>query len=167
MWEGINAVTTAGGKQVKGTKRHILVDTEGLVLKAMVHSAKVMDYEGIKTLLKQADEMFSRLSHLWLDGGYRGEDKGKDWVQKTLGRSVSLVGCPRKPAPKEVLMAWPREWPNEGVALDWQKLMPPQGFVVLPRRRWVVERTFSWIDQKRRVSKDYEGINVGDSPKRH
>jgi hypothetical protein len=45
------------------------VDTQGLVLKAMVHSAKVMDYEGIKTLLKQADEMFPRLSHLWLDAG--------------------------------------------------------------------------------------------------
>jgi putative transposase len=58
-----------GAKKVKGTKRHILVDTEGLVLKAKVHSAKVMDYEGIKILLKDADEMFPRLSHLWLDGG--------------------------------------------------------------------------------------------------
>ena len=54
-------------------------------MKAMVHSAKVMDYEGIKTLLKQAAETFPRLSHLWLDGGYRGEDKGADWVEKTLG----------------------------------------------------------------------------------
>ena len=60
-----------GGKRVKGRKRHLLVDTEGLVLKAKVHSAKVMDYEGIKTLLKDANEAFSRLSHLWLDGGYR------------------------------------------------------------------------------------------------
>jgi putative transposase len=67
-----------GGKKVKGRKRHILVDTEGLVLKAMVHSAKVMDYEGIKALLKQADQMFPRLSHLWLDAGYRGEDKGAE-----------------------------------------------------------------------------------------
>jgi transposase len=62
VWEGINAVRTAGAKKVKGRKRHILVDTEGLVLKAMVRSAKVMDYEGVKTLLKQADEMFPRLS---------------------------------------------------------------------------------------------------------
>ena len=59
-----------GGKKVKGRKRHILVDTQGLVLKAKVHSAKVMDYEGIKTLLKDADQAFPRLSHLWLDGGY-------------------------------------------------------------------------------------------------
>jgi transposase len=68
---------------VKGRKRHILVgDTEGLVLKAKVHSAKVMDYEGIKILLRQSDETFPRLSHLWLDGGYRGEDKGKDWAPR-------------------------------------------------------------------------------------
>src|SRR4051812_18539482 len=60
-----------GGKKVKGRKRHLLVDTEGLVLKAKVHSAKVMDYEGIKTLLQHASEAFPRLKHLWLDGGYR------------------------------------------------------------------------------------------------
>ena len=69
----------------------MLVDTEGFVLKAKVHSAKVMDYEGIKTLLRQADRHLRRLSHLWLDAGYRGEDKGKDWVQKTLGWSVDLL----------------------------------------------------------------------------
>jgi putative transposase len=46
---------------------------------------------------------------------------------------------------------------KEGVALDWQKLMPPRGFVVLPRR-WVVEQTFSWIDQNRRMSKDHERL---------
>jgi putative transposase len=53
-----------GGKKVKGRKRHLLVDTEGFVLKAKVHSAKVMDYEGIKTLLQQADTRFTRLSQL-------------------------------------------------------------------------------------------------------
>jgi putative transposase len=68
-----------GGKKVKGRKRHILVGTEGLVLKAKVHSAKIMDYEGTKTLLMRAEETFPRLSHVWLDGGYRGEDKGADW----------------------------------------------------------------------------------------
>ena len=63
------------------TKRHLLVeDTEGLVLKAKVHSAKVMDHDGINTLLKVADQAFPGLSHLWLDGGYRAEDKGKDWA---------------------------------------------------------------------------------------
>jgi putative transposase len=53
-----------GGKKVKGRKRHILVDTEGFVLKAHVHSAKVMDYEGIKSLLRKAEERFPRLSQL-------------------------------------------------------------------------------------------------------
>jgi putative transposase len=74
-----------GGKKVKGRKRHLLVDTEGFVLKAKVHSAKVMDYEGIKALLEQAGEQFSRVRHLWVDAGYRGENKGKDWVEKKLG----------------------------------------------------------------------------------
>jgi putative transposase len=125
------------------------------VLKAKVMSAKVMDHEGIKTLLRRADGQFPRLRHLWLDAGYRGEDRGGDWVEKTLGWSVDLVERPRKPAPKEVLMAWAREWAKEGGALDWQKLMPPQGFVVLPRS-WVVERTIAWIEKNRRKCKDYE-----------
>jgi putative transposase len=105
-----------------------LVDIEGFVLKAKVMSAKVMDYEGIKALLHRAKERFPRLSHLWLDAGYRGEDKGKDWVEKTLGWSVELVERPKKPAPEEVLMAWAREWAKEGVSVDWQKLMPPKRF---------------------------------------
>ena len=89
------------GKKIKGRKRHILVGTEGFVLKAKVHSAEVMDYEGIKTLLKHADGAFPRLCHLWLDAGYRGEDKGKDWVEKTLGWSVDLVERPRRLPPKK------------------------------------------------------------------
>jgi len=148
-----------GGKKVKGRKRHLLACTEGFVLKAKVMSAKVMDYEGIKVLLNRAKGLFARLSHLWMDGGYTGEDKGAHWVQKTFGWSVQIVSRPRKPAPEEVLMAWAREWAKEGVKTDWQKLMPPRGFVVLPRR-WVVERTFSWIDQQRRMSKDYERLTA-------
>jgi putative transposase len=146
-----------GGKKVKGRKRHILVDTEGFVLKVKVHSAKVMDYEGIKMLLRRANEWFPRLRHLWLDAGYRGEDKGADWVRKALGWNVDLVERPKKPAPEEVLMRWAREWAKEGVRLDWQKFMPQQGFVVLPRR-WVVERTIAWIEQNRRMNKDYEKL---------
>ena len=125
------------------------------MLKLKVHSAKVMDYEGIKMLLRRANERFPRLRHLWLDAGYRGEDKGADWVRKALGWSVYLLERPKKPAPEEVLKRWAREWAKEGVTLDWQKFMPQQGFVVLPRR-WVVERTLSWISQNRRMSKDYE-----------
>src|SRR5918995_1402614 len=105
-----------GGKKVKGRKRHIFVDTEGFVLKVKVHSAKVMDYEGIKTLLGWANERCPRLRHLWLDAGYRGEGKGADWVEKTLGWSVDLVERPKKPAPEEVLMRWAKGWSEEGVA---------------------------------------------------
>ena len=146
-----------GGKKIHGRKRHLLVDTEGFVLKAKVHSAKVMDYEGIKPLLERAGKQFCRLSHLWLDAGYRGEDKGKDWVEKTLGWSVELVERPRKPAPQEVLISWAEEWAKEGKTVDWQKLLPPRGFQVLPRR-WVVERSFAWICHNRRMSKDYERL---------
>jgi len=62
-----------GAKKVEGRKRHLLVDTEGFVLRAKVMSAKVMDYEGIKALLWGADRRFPRLSELWLDAGYRAE----------------------------------------------------------------------------------------------
>jgi transposase len=78
-------------------------------------------------------------------------------VEKTLGWTVELVERPRKAAPKEVLMAWAQEWTKEDVKADWQKLLSPKGFQVLPRR-WVVERTFSWIDHNRRMSKDFERL---------
>jgi putative transposase len=105
-----------GNKNVKGRKRHILVDTEGFVLKAKVMSAKVMDYEGIKTLLRRADRQFPRLSHLWLEGGYTGEGKGADWVLKVLGWTAEIVRHPPKLVPKEVMWRWVREWAKEGVA---------------------------------------------------
>ena len=78
-----------------------------------------------------------------------------------MGWSVELVERPRKPAPEEVMMRWAREWAKEGAKegakLDWEKFTPPKGFVVLPRR-WVVERTIAWIEQNRRMSKDYERL---------
>jgi hypothetical protein len=74
-----------------------------------------LDQVRIETLLRRADRQFPRLSHLWLDAGYRAEDKGADWVRKTLGWSVDLVERPRQPAPEEVLMGWAREWTKEGV----------------------------------------------------
>ena len=133
------------------------MDTEALVLKAKVHVANVVDQEGIKSLLDGAKELFPRLSHLWLDAGYRGEEKGRGWVQKTLGWRVDLVERPRKPAPEQVLKSWAEQWREEGVEVDWEKLLPPKGFQA-PPRRWVVERTFSWIVHNRRMSKDYERL---------
>ncbi len=146
-----------GGKKVKGRKRHFLVDTQGLVLKAKVHAANIMDWDGIKMLLEQVEVEFPRLKHLWLDAGYRGEDKGRGWVQKALGWTAELVERRRKPAPEKVLKLWAEEWSKEGVAVDWEELLPPKGFQVLPKR-WVVEPTFSWLSQNRRMSKDYERL---------
>jgi putative transposase len=129
------------GKKVKGRKRHLLVDTQGLVLRAKVHAASVFDRDGIKPLMEFVGERFPRLSHLWLDAGYNGEGKGRDWAEKALGFSVEVVRPPRR-------WVW--------VPAD-QEPPPRSAFTVLPRR-WVVERTFSWLDQNRRMSKDFERL---------
>lgn len=129
------------GKKVKGRKRHLLVDTQGLVMRAKVHSAGVFDRDGIKPLMELVGERFPRLSHLWLDAGYNGKGKGKDWVEKALGLSADVVRPPRR---------W--VWVPEG-----HEPPPRPAFTVLPRR-WVVERTFSWLGQSRRMSKDYEWL---------
>jgi len=101
-----------GGKKVKGRKRHVLVDTQGLVLKARVHSAKIQDREGIKVLLEPSRDRLLRLSHLWLDAGYTGESKGADWVEKALGWTAQIVRHPPKLAPDDVMKRWVREWAN-------------------------------------------------------
>jgi putative transposase len=136
-------------KKVEGRKRHLLVDTEGLVLEARVHSAKVPDQDGIRLLLDPARERLGRLCHLWLDAGYQG--RGKRWAEEVVGLSVEVVRKPKKPVPEKVARVWTAEWAKEGKAVDWQRLMPPRGFRVLPRR-WVVERTFAWLCHNRRMS---------------
>jgi putative transposase len=140
-----------GHKKVRGRKRHLrkrhlrkrhlLVDTEGLVLKAKVHRAKVPDQDGLRRLLESSPRAeVSHLKHLWLDAGYEG--RGRRWAEEVIGLSVEIVRKPPKPVPEEVAMIWAREWAKEGKELDCQRLMPPRGYVALPRR-WVVERTFS------------------------
>jgi putative transposase len=144
-------------KKVEGRKRHLLVDTEGLVIEARVHSAKVPDEDGIRLLLESArDRLVGRLSHLWVDASYQG--RGSRWAEEVLGVSVEVVRKPpTKPLPEQVAKVWAQEWAKEGKKVDWQRLMPPGGFRVLPRR-WVVERTFAWISHNRRMAKDYERL---------
>jgi putative transposase len=83
--------------------------------------------------------------------------EGRRWAEEVMGLSVEVVRKPPKPVPEEVAEAWAREWTKEGKEVDWQRLLPPRGFKVLPRR-WVVERTFPWLGQNRRMSKDYERL---------
>lgn len=113
------------GKKVKGRKRHILVDTLGLLLKAKVLTADVQDRDGAKMLLTQIKEQMPRLQLIWADGGYRG--KLIIWV---------AVEC-----------LWILEIVKRNDSLKM--------FIPLPKR-WIVERTFSWLNRNRRLSKDYE-----------
>ena len=148
-----------GGKKTKGRKRHLLVDTQGLVLKAKVHSARIMDRDAIKTLLEAAGGCFLRLSYVWLDAAYNGQDKGADWVEKALGWSAEVVRHPPKLASEEVMKIWAREWAKEGVAVDCKKLLPaPRDSRAFLPKRWIVERSLSWICHNRRMSKDYERL---------
>ena len=98
-------------KGVEGRKRHLLVDTEGLVLEARVHSAKVPDADGIRLLLEPARGRYGRLSHLWVDAGYQG--RGRRWTEEVLGVSVEVVRKPPKPVPEQIAeLCGPRSGPR-------------------------------------------------------
>ena len=128
---------------MKGRKRHLLVDTGGLGVKALVHPADVPDGEGGQRLLQAVPHRATalpRLRHLWADSASQG--RFKDGVEQTLGWTVVVVKRPSR-------WRWvaPGEAPPE----------VPRGFQVLPRR-WVVERTLGWLGRWRRTSKDYESL---------
>ena len=130
-----------GAKKVKGRKRHIIVDTEGLLLRVAVQPANLGDREGLKALLSPTAALtraFPRMKKLWLDQGDLSK-KLAAWVAKHLGWEVEVVRRPRK---------WVRCPPG----VEPPPL--PAGFQVL-RRRWVVERTLAWLNTNRLLAKEF------------
>lgn len=144
-----------GAKKLSGRKRHLLVDTLGLVLTATVHAADLQDRAAVPQVLEQVPSKFPQLGHLWADQGYTGA--GKTWVEAELGWTVEIV----RHAPRAR-----GEWRPIGdlndlrtLRFEWVRLpkAPKQFRGILPRR-WVAERTFSWLGQSRRLAKEYERL---------
>ena len=110
---------------MKVRKRHILVDTLGLLMVAIVHAADIQDRDGAKLVFKRMKKYLLRLQVVWADGGYAG--KLVLWVNRHCSWRLEIVKRSDK----------------------------LKGFKVIPKR-WIVERTFSWFENYRRLSKDYE-----------
>ena len=114
------------GKKVKGRKRHILTDTLGLLVAAVVHTADIQDRDGAPSVLASIRAAFPWLRHLFADGAYAGEKL-------------------------EIALQGKGEWTFEII----KRSDTAKGFEILPRR-WVVERTFAWLNRNRRLAKDFE-----------
>lgn len=114
------------GKKIKGRKRHILTDTEGNLVHAIIHTADIQDRDGAPLLLAEIIHRFPWLRHLFADGGYAGDK---------LREALRCIG----------------KWTIEII----KRSDVAKGFEVLPRR-WVVERTLAWLSRNRRLAKDFE-----------
>jgi putative transposase len=130
-----------GGKKINGRKRHVLVDTLGLLLKVVVHPANLQDREGAKLGLTGLPQQFPRLRHLWTDQAYTGPLL--EWIRQELGWGVEVVAR----SPRRGFLVTPDH--------QFQPVVLKPQFEALPRR-WVVERSFAWMGRNRRLSKDYE-----------
>jgi putative transposase len=138
-----------GGKKIRGRKRHLLVDTLGLLLRVKVSAADIGDREGAKVLLHPLAGKMPRLQLLWVDTGYNGKPF-QEWIKEHLGLRLEVV--------KHRWTGVRGVWAPEGAVIDWDTIMP-KGFHVLPRR-WVIERTNAWITHHRRLSRDFEGTHT-------
>ncbi len=114
------------GKKIKGRKRHILTDTEGNLVHALIHTADIQDRDGAPLLLAEVVTRFPWLRHLFADGGYAGDK---------LRQALRRIG----------------KWTVEII----KRSDVAKGFELLPRR-WVVERTLAWLNRNRRLAKDFE-----------
>jgi putative transposase len=117
-----------GGKHIKGRKRHLVVDTLGLLLAVYVSVASLPERAGAKMLFERLKGRFPRLTLLWADGGYAGVDFIA-WVKQTYDWVLDIV----------------------------KRSAGAKGFQVVPKR-WIVERTFGWLNRSRRLSKDCERL---------
>ena len=113
---------------MKGRKLHALVDTEGLPMRVVVHSAGMQDRDGAALVLDKIRSRFPWLELIWADGGYRARQVDAAVTKNTTLR-LEIV----------------------------KRSDDVKGFVVLPRR-WVVERTFAWFGRNRRLAKDFENL---------
>jgi transposase len=114
-------------KKIKGRKRFVLVDTLGMILGLLVTTADVPERVGAQSLLSRVLCWFTWLRVMWVDGGFSGPEFAQ-WV--------------RRQRPKLKVEVVPR-------------LQETKGFKVL-RRRWIVERTFGWLNKQRRLQRDHE-----------
>jgi Transposase and inactivated derivatives len=140
-----------GGKKLSGRKRHVLVDTMGLLLKVVVHVANLQDRESVHLLLEPIKGRFPRMQKVWVDQGYTGT--GRQWIEHEMGWEVEVVRHPWRP---RGMWVWPEMEITPEILAIFER---PRGFRHLPRR-WVVERTFAWIGRNRRMSKDYEYLTA-------
>ena len=115
-----------GGKRIQGRKRPIVVDTTGCLLVVFAHAANVFDGKAARLILVRLFSIWQNIRMIWADNGYSGH-KFSNWVLSEFSCVIEIV----------------------------KKKKGQKGFHVLPRR-WVVERTFSWLGRSRRLSKEYE-----------
>src|SRR3954454_6368677 len=114
------------GKKIKGKKRHLLVDTDGLMLHAIVHAADIQDRDGGALLVATLFGLYPFLRKLYADGGYQGPR-----FQEAVTRAMAQL------------------------EVEIVKRCDVGRFVVLPKR-WLVERTIAWLNRCRRLAKDWE-----------
>jgi transposase len=118
------------GKKIKGKKRHILVDTLGLLLHAVVHRADIQDRDGGILLLASLFGMYPFLKKLFADAAYQGPGFHTALAKVLPHLETEIV----------------------------RRADQAKGFVVLPKR-WIVERTIAWLNRCRRLAKDWENLN--------